>query len=227
MISAVSTPPIFGLIGEGPSDHAILHRILAGYFDDPSLAPNPLQPPPGVEGGWTQVLYYCGSDYFVGAFEFADYVIVQIDSDVCEDPGYEVSRRDANGVERSIDDLIDAIRERLVRAMGEAVYQRFRERILFAICVDSIECWLLPLFFQDGRRAKTTNCLGTLNQRLSATLGFSIDEKNKQIKYYQKILRSYPKRKQLPSFYQSNPSLSRSVAELETKVSARDAGDPE
>ncbi len=67
--------PSFGLIAEGPTDHAVLENILVGYFNDPDLIVRPLQPlldstdASQRQGGWTQVVAYCQSSLFQGAFD--------------------------------------------------------------------------------------------------------------------------------------------------------------
>lgn len=102
MTTATQTPTI-GIIGEGPADYTIIQMILAGYFGDPDIDPNPLQPLRDASGtfeagGWHQVLEYCGSEKFRSAFMSNDYIIVQIDTDISErHPTYQVPHRDASG----------------------------------------------------------------------------------------------------------------------------------
>jgi hypothetical protein len=42
-VPAVKTPTI-GIVAEGASDQVVLQFILAGYFGDKDIDPNPLQP---------------------------------------------------------------------------------------------------------------------------------------------------------------------------------------
>jgi len=211
--------PRFALIAEGPSDHVVLTHFLAAYFQDPDIVANPLQPPSSdIPGGWTEVLRYCSSPRLEQAFVDNDFVVIQIDTDVCEEVGFAVPRRGpSSGAELTPDELADRVTEFLISRLPPGVHARFADRMIFAVCVDSIECWLLPLYYNDGRRSKLTHCLGSLNQQLSIQEKFSIDQANKQTNYYEKIMRSKKcgKRKTLESIAAENPSLARFIRALD------------
>lgn len=216
---ATQGSPSFALIAEGPSDHVVLTHFLAAYFQDPDIIANPLQPPSSdIPGGWTEVLRCCSSPRLAAALVDNDFVVIQIDTDVCEEVGFDVPRRDPTSSEAlDPDQLAERVTESLIARLPSGVYEKYADRIIFAICVDSIECWLLPLYFTDVRRAKTTQCLGSLNQQLSVQEKFSIDPKNKQTKYYEKIMRSKKcgKRRTLESIAAENPSLARFIRALD------------
>lgn len=95
--------PTFGLISEGPSDFVVIRHVLAGLLATPDVTLNALQPITDATGGlktpggWVEVLRFCGSSRFEAAFQFNDYLIVQIDADVCEERGFDVPRRDPAG----------------------------------------------------------------------------------------------------------------------------------
>ncbi len=213
--------PSFALVTEGLTDQIVIENILYGFFDDPDIDINPLQPLRDetdrnraiTPGNWHKVLEYCSSEEFRGAFQFNDYVIVQIDTDVAAD--YGVSDRDGEGNEFSAEDMIERVKAFLAERIGQEFYGNYAPRILFAISVRSIECWLLPLFFTDNRKSKTVNCLNTLNQGLKTKKPFSIDPENKNPRYYDNISAEYTKRKKLMQLYASNPSLEAFVHELE------------
>jgi len=141
----------------------------------------------------------------------------QIDTDVCEEPGFSVSRRGPAGDELTPDELADQVATFLISRLGTAVYDRFSDRILFAVCVDSIECSLLPFYYTDVRRSKTTNCLGSLNRELAVQENFSIDAADKRSLYYEKLLRAKKcsKRNSLERVAGSNPSLTRFIRLLD------------
>jgi hypothetical protein len=216
--------PSFALIAEGPSDHIVLKHFLAAYFRDPDIVANPLQPSsPTIPGGWTEVLRCCSSPRVEAALVDNDFVVIQIDTDVCEEVGFGVPRRDPESAESlSPDQLADRVTEFLIARLPSGVHERFADRILFAVCVDSIECWLLPLYYNDGRRSKLTHCLGSLNQQLAIQEKFSIDLTNKQTLYYEKIMRSKKcgKRKTLESIAGENPSLTRFIRALDRRFPA-------
>lgn len=107
----------------------------------------------------------------------------------------------------------------MISKLGATVYERFEDRIIFAVCVDSIECWLLPFYYTDIKQAKTANCLGSLNRELLVQEKFSIDAADKQSHYYDKLLRSKKcsKRKSLERVADSNPSLTRFIRVLDQR----------
>lgn len=71
--------------------------------------------------------------------------MVHIDTDVAEEKGFDVAHK-ANGRTREPSDLIAAVIDRLTREMGEEFWRECATRVVFAVAVDSIECWLVPLF---------------------------------------------------------------------------------
>ena len=117
--------------------------------------------------------------------------------------------------------MIGRVKEALIARMGQGFYEAYSQRILFAIAVQSIECWLLPLLFSDNKKAKTSNCLGTLNQGLARSKNFTIDAKRPD--YYDIISSEYIKRKKLMAVYSFNPSLRVFVDDLEEAVRPTDA----
>jgi len=224
--------PNFALVTEGLTDQIIIENIIFGFFDDPDISVNPLQPLRDETdrsrtispGNWHQVLEYCASGRFRGAFQFNDYVIVQIDTDVAVD--YNVSDRDEEGNEFSVEEMIARVRAVLIARIGQEFYDKYASRILFAISVQSIECWLLPLLFSDKKKqSKTINCLGTLNQELTRKKSFSIDPNNKKPEYYEAISVEYTKHRKLMALYNSNPSLEAFVHDLEKTVVVPNADD--
>lgn len=214
--------PSFALVAEGLTDQIIIENILVGFFDDPDIDVNPLQPLRDetdrhrtvTSGNWHKVLEYCSSEEFRGAFQFNDYVVIQIDTDVSAE--YGISDRDENGTEIAVVAMIERVKNALIARIGDEFYDSYTSRILFAISVQSIECWLLPLVFSEKKKqGKTVNCLGTLNQRLNSKYGFTIDQHNKKPAYYETVSGEYAKHKRLIAVYSSNPSLEVFVSELE------------
>lgn len=214
------------LISEGPSDQVVIENIVCGYFDDIDVSINPLQPLMDETaksrfkspGGWYQVFEYCKSDKFLQAFKFNDYVIIQIDTDVSEEIHYDIPKIE-NGIELTPSELINKVIDKFISIIGSE-YENYKEKIIFAISVHSIECWLLPLYFESdkAKRSKTANCLNTLNDSLSKKHGFTIDQQSKGIKYYQKISKDYSKNKILMKMKDYNPSLSIFIDELNRKI---------
>lgn len=212
----------FGLITEGLTDQIVIEDILSGYFNTDDIIVNPLQPERDKDdenksdyGGWMLVFNYCKSDEFKLAFQFNDYVIIQIDTDVCEEINYDIPKRDANGEELTPEQLIEKVKDKFKVLIGEYFYNQYNDKIIFAITVHSIECWLLPLYYQDNKKQKINNCLITLNQALKKREGFTIDAKKPQ--YYRKFSQQYCKHKVLIKLYKENPSFKIFIDEIDKR----------
>jgi enolase len=211
----------FGLIAEGLTDQIVIENILAGFFNSPNIEVTPLQPKRNKDnqnkseyGGWTLVFDYCHSKKFQESFRFLDYIIIQIDTDVSED--YNIAHQDEDG-EFTPQQLIEKVIEKFRDAIGEDFYNTNQQKILFAISVHSLECWLLPLYYTDKKKAKSKNCLKTLNDELSKKHRFTIDKNAKNPDYYREISKQYGKYKVLMQHYQDNPSLKTFIEEIESR----------
>jgi len=209
----------FGLVTEGITDQEVISNILIGYYNNPNILINELQPLRDETdrnkstnyGGWGNLLEYCKSDFFKYAFQTTDVIIIQIDTDVCED--YNISKKE-NGKDLTPEQLIEKVTEKFIEIMDIGFYKLVENRIIFAISVHSIECWLLPIFYQDNRKGKIENCLQTLNQALRKK-GFTIDKNNKNIEYYRDISGVFCKRKNLDLYYSKNPSFEIFIKKLD------------
>ncbi len=151
------------LISEGVTDRPIIDAVLHSYFAKnakrfyPNL--NPLLPKKNEPVGWLNVLKYCESEEFRGAFNFNDYVIIQIDSDVHAEKGFDVPNQ------KTVEILITAIKNKIIEKIGIEFYEIYKGSILFCICVDSIECWLLPFYASTkADKTKQSNCCNTVNK---------------------------------------------------------------
>lgn len=203
--------PSFRLITEGVTDQVTLEIILSIFYNDPDIDVERLQPP-GDEtdrykqkdfGGWGMVFQYLKSIPFREAMDFADYFIIKIDTDVSQEFG--VPHHQA-GRDLTPREIIDLVIMKLTSTMGEEFYQAHREKFLFAICVHSIECWFLPLYYSDNRRSKLLNCLETLNRILSKTERFVIAPENKQPRLYETLSRKFRNKKSLRQMAAHSPS---------------------
>jgi hypothetical protein len=217
----------FGLVTEGLTDQIVIENILAGYFNSRDLDIRPLQPERDKDhenkstyGGWTLVFDYCKSSDFKQAFQYNDYIIIQIDTDVLLDSqnsNYNIYQQDENGNEFTPQQIVEKVIEKFRDTIGEDFYDKHQQRIVFAISVDSIECWLLPLYYTDSRKAKITNCLDTLNRELAKKHNFTIDAKAKNPEYYRVISEQYRKPKVLMKHYAENPSFKNFIEEIQSR----------
>jgi hypothetical protein len=214
----------FGLIGEGITDQNIIEKILISYFSNPDLLVTYLQPLRDetnsnlatTSGNWDKVFEYCGSDVFKDSFQRLDYLVIQIDSDVFSSGEVPAKYRNKLLSSDDCETVIEKVKGFLIESIGEEFYTEFEEKIIFAIAVDSIECWLLPLYYSNkpAKAGKISGCLNTLNQVLPQQEGFYIDSKNP--KYYQKIARKIIKmnKREFGNYATLNPSLQVFVSSL-------------
>ncbi|TDE09980.1 phage tail protein [Dyadobacter psychrotolerans] len=189
----------FGLIGEGITDQIVIENLLIASFSDPDILVTYLQPLRDATndsmalsaGNWHKVLEYCGSENFKDSFQSLDYIIIQIDSDVFLSGEVQEKYRNIINSSDSCEVIVDKMKGIIIGAIGEDFYNGVIERIIFAICVHSIECWLLPIYYptQNAIARKITGCREKLNQILPQKEGFYIHEKKP--KYYRDISKKY------------------------------------
>ncbi|WP_052519434.1 hypothetical protein [Archangium violaceum] len=220
--------PSFGIVGEGVTDQIVVDNILLGYFGDEEPIVNYVQPPldktgetrDPAPGGWGLVLKFFELGEHRRALQFNDYLVVQIDTDVSEQKGYDVPHREG-GRELEVAELVMRVTEKFKGIIGDEFLRAHGHRFLFAVAVHGIECWLLPLLYEDNRATKTTGCLDACNRErirrnkppLSAA-GHKSETKN--VKAYQEVAREYAKRKRLYAVRDKNPSLALFIAQLDT-----------
>ena len=211
--------PTIGLITEGETDQHVLKHILIGYFNDPDLVVRNLQPAADETdadsmsefGGWVNVFNYCQPEFLEGALKRNDFVVIQVDTDVSEQKGFDVSKLDENSKRIPVLDLISRVIERFqqifLNDFDKDFFEENNKRILFAISVDSIECWLLPLFYSDNTQNAINNCLFKVNDYLIKNKERPIPENKKgAIPTYRKLSKPFMKNKVLIQSYPQNPS---------------------
>lgn len=142
----------FALVTEGITDQVLLTSILIGHYgEEPDISEaQPLRDATdesrqGSFAGWENVLAYCSSDLFEQQFYVNDYVIVQIDTDVCGHKNFEIDLR-SEGKDRATQEIIDAVKNFIIQKIDPSVYEKHKENIIFAISIHSLECWLLPAY---------------------------------------------------------------------------------
>lgn len=217
----------FGIIAEGITDQTVIENILRGYFENEEDEPvvNYVQPPNDktsrsanpAPGGWTLVFTHLKAREHLNNLQFNDYVIIHIDTDVCEDVGFDVPRVQ-NGTALEPKELALRVIEKLKAVIGAEDCTRFGHRILFAIAVHGMECWLMPLFFQNNKAAKISGCLQAANAELKRKDEIPLsndDGTHKNPASYARASGPYTKRKTLIKLRGENPSLDAFVGELE------------
>jgi hypothetical protein len=167
----------FATVAEGPTDHAVLQNILLGMFKEHGLESDditPVQPlldETGKQlahspGGWLQVLRWLEQKRYGDALQYNDFIVVQIDTDSCEETGYDIQKT-FNGQACSPEELVRLVRTKLENVIGKADLEMYCEQFHYAIAVHSIECWLLPLWGKEQELEGIHNC----KQRVDNGLG--------------------------------------------------------
>lgn len=141
----------FGLACEGITDHAVLESILLGTFDnldeDEIIR---LQPSDPQKGGWNALIQYLGHSRFREDLNIVTYVIIQIDTDIAEDANIQI--QDDNGNRLSDQQIVLNTISRLTQEIenNHKDYVDIQGKIIFAISVESIECWLINSHARDS-----------------------------------------------------------------------------
>lgn len=202
----------------------MLNYIITRYLGD-DFDVNPIQPKLNLsgrqvnEGGWLDVLNHCNDEEINNVFAANDFLVIQIDTDTCPLANYDVDVYDENHKKVSDEVLYERVKNRLFKNISEGVQKQYGDRILFAICINEMECWLLPLYYENDakKRCATTNCIHILNQRLQ-TEGIGIPGKAKNspeaIQVYNKVLKQL-KRKDIPRIAQYNYGFRKFVEQMD------------
>jgi hypothetical protein len=218
----------FGIIAEGLTDQYVIENLLRGFFESTGEAPvvNYVQPPLDATGrsgepapaGWTLVFRALAAGEHRKALQFNDYLVLQIDTDVCKEKGFDVPRREG-ARELSPEDLAERVAARLRAQMGEAFCETYKDKLLFAVAVDSTECWLLPLLYPgypDSKARKITGCLQAANHALEkANRNPLSSAEHKHPRVYDEVSRPYARHKELQKHHHRNPSLACFLQQLE------------
>ena len=220
----------FGIIAEGPTDQTVIENILLGFFEDEVDEPaiTYIQPPPAAESpaGWGHVFRSLKRKDCEGALPYLDYLVIHIDTDVQEDAGFDVPGREG-GRELSVQNRVERVITRLKQDIDSAFYQAHAHRILFAIAVDTIECWLLPQLYDNNKASKITGCLESANRALRrANLAALSAGQSKFIDAYERASSGYRKRDNLIELHAKNPSLQLFVMQLQSLRSRLSTGGP-
>ena len=207
---------IFYLVAEGVTDWDILNAVAPLIADDLDI--QRLHPQEVVdntsrstdEAGWVGVLRYIESEKFtqvVTNLAEDEYVVVQIDTDVAQETHFGVDLRPVDGVPPTTEVLIERVIANLRGRCLQLDAALLDTRVIFAICVNCIECWLLPYFFAPPTAAKESGCIRKLNEILTGRHNLpGIDPGNKDHEIYYKIAQ-FARKKRKKYFTDGNVSL--------------------
>lgn len=214
----------FGVIAEGVTDYYVIRSVLLGAFgaqgsQEPFIYRIfPREESATADGGWTVEKKFLLKREHLSALTTTDYLVVHIDTDVCDNPGFDVARQES-GRALNPTELRERVIVRLKEWMGQDT-QPHMEKIIFAVAVDAIECWLLPLLVTKPAKAKkTTGCLRAANDELRkrnrSTLSTGSGEKS--LEAYRVESKPYQKYAELNNKGVKNPSLADFLGDLQAR----------
>ena len=196
----------FALITEGPSEHRIIKHIISKYFKDRDPDVNQIQPKlvdgkQDTVGGWNEVLKYCERDELNDIFIENDYLIIQIDTDQSQTKPFSVNHNHPDNTLKTVDELLDNVIVKIKGLINDEIFKKHSSKIFFAICIHTIECWLLPIYYSNSHKGDTTNCLFSLNSELRKKDIRVIPPKDKNsvnsIRTYKTILKNWKKKQDI------------------------------
>lgn len=209
----------FAVVSEGVTDFAVLKNILIGWFKDQDMEPalSQVQPDPTATGesawgNWENVLRFLRDGRYRDALDYNDWLIVQIDTDQSDHLNFDVPQLE-NGRPLEPDEIVARVARRLSGIIGPDEMAFYQNRIVFAICVREVECWLLPLW-DEPKAGKCAGCLNTLDRALGKAGEPILSTKPKDSRRYDNASKGYRKRKTLHDKGPLNPSLRLFLAEL-------------
>lgn len=218
-----------GIIAEGPTDQRVIEEILKGAVRGGDDGPAPLElqvnyvhPEAQGFGGWALVFDALRRGQHIEALQYNDYLVIQLDTDVCEELGFDVPRREA-GVELDEATLIARVIARVERELGPAFVAEHGSRVAYAIAVNELECWLLPLVFDNNKADKTTGCFEALHRRLKERKGRGLlhnDGQSKDPRRYRDEAAPLRKPKQLEQACEHSASLAAFVLRVRALAAA-------
>lgn len=213
----------FALITEGVSEHTIIKKIINTYFKGFDVFPRQIQPEikqgrqAGI-GGWNEVLKYCKCDEVQDILAENDYLIIQIDTDQSQQSPFNVDHF-FEGIPKTHEQLFYGVREKLLSLIQQPIFEKYADKIIFAICIHSTECWLLPIYYSDIHRTHTNNCLETLNRVTIRNNIRRITNANKNkangIRAYESILSNWRRKADIISVAQYNYGFTKFIDSLD------------
>lgn len=158
-----------GIVAEGKGDCAVLTNILEGlgYEDEPQylrpqfsldatdLATEKYQQMAADEfSSWTLVRQDCVEQtkfeqFLNGPIAEDAIIIIQIDTAECELENYEVVRP------KKDKDYCTNLRAAVIAKINEWLEGQYADDIRYAVCIEEMEAWLLPLFESKNSSAYT------------------------------------------------------------------------
>jgi len=211
------------LATEGKSEHWIIKHIVQTFFKSEEIFFRQVQPQVFDDtqeeiGGWFEVLKFCGrTDDIRAALVESDYLIIQIDTDESNNPNFNVPHTKEGAVAKTNEELYNDVIDKIESIIDPQLENELKNKIIFAVCIHSIECWLLPIFCTNNHKTDIRNCLITLNVELRRkNLNIIPPKKQKEKRQiaYSNILRNLRRKSDIVSASIYNKGFSNFVSDL-------------
>ena len=122
---------------------------------------------------------------------------------------------------QSVEEIIKTVIEKIVEKIDskELFYQENREKIIFAISVHSLECWILPIY-ESNKKEKIINCEDKLKYSISNSSSKKIKKLKTDKSYgnYDKLTQSFLKHKELIKIVSKNTSFQIFINSLPNQI---------
>ncbi len=206
----------FAIASEGETDQIVIENILCGYYRDTDLRSEigyvyPLDKTQQKRledkfSNWELLLKHISTKRFRKDVINNKYMIVQIDTDISDHKNFGVSKHNL-----SIEELIEKVIERLISQIDSEreFYQKYKEKIIFAISVHSLECWILPIY---ADKKSIIQCEDKLKYAVATSKSkkiqkLKVDKKDgNAIANYKKLTSDFTKYKELMKIISKNKS---------------------
>jgi hypothetical protein len=205
----------YGVIGEGEPDHIIIRNILYGFFGAKDLDIRKLFPIVKDEGGFHRIFKYIGTKEFRDDIDNLDFCVIQIDTDECQQ--WEERIQHIGNDSTQINEFFETVKQVLINRIGES-YPLLEEKIIFAITIHDLECWLLPFHATNASdKVKLHSCKTTMN-RIASEMKLPIAKGSpSRISNFQSLSKDMSKNKILLEKHDINPSLKIFIDSLSAK----------
>lgn len=211
----------FHIISEGSTDFRVLKTIIKSIFPDTEV--HSLVPVLDVctlktigHAGWEKVVEYLTSNFLEDSLVNTDYLVIQIDTDICEHTNFGVSPITLADNDQEV--FYELIQQKIIEWIDTyepETYDHYKEKFIFAICIHSLECWLIAYYCPNHelRHKRTKNGFNHLQRALSRS-GIALNEP-KDPAVYEKISSPLKKRRDLLLGREYSYSLNKFIFQLE------------
>ena len=188
-----------------------MENILIGIFDNYDIPAyiTELQPATSdlyatdTMGGWSRVLNYCKGEVFANECGQKDFIIIALDTDRIHEINIHIHNESVASIVKQV---VIYFENSIKTSFGNEFYETYRSKLIFAIAVDAIECWLLPLLYLEKdkntlkTKSATKNCKTLIEKQIKCAL-----QKKREV--YDSLSRGFMRQKTLFEVYAHNPSL--------------------